>query len=51
MNPKYKENVYNELDKIVTARIIESVEEFDWVSPMVIHEKKQKGEIRIYVYL
>jgi len=23
------------------------VEEFDWVSPMVVHEKKQKSEIRI----
>lgn len=29
------------------ARIIESVEESDWVSPMVLQEKKRKGEIRI----
>eukprot|EP00253_Pinus_taeda_P003933 PITA_03933 len=31
--------------------IIESVEEYDWVSPMVVQEKKQKDEIRICVDL
>eukprot|EP00253_Pinus_taeda_P007343 PITA_07343 len=31
--------------------IIELVEESDWVSPMVVQEKKQKGEIRICVDL
>jgi len=33
------------------ARIIEPVEEPNWVSPMVVQEKKQKGEIRICVDL
>lgn len=33
------------------AGIIELVEESDWVSPMVVHEKKQKGEICICVDL
>ena len=29
--------------------IIEPVEESEWVSPMVVQEKKTKGEIRICV--
>jgi len=44
---KYKEKVHKELDKMLIARIIEPMEESDWVSPMVVQEKKQKGEIRI----
>jgi hypothetical protein len=51
LNPKYKEKVRDELDKMLAARIIEPVEESDWVSPMVVQEKKQKGEIRICVDL
>ena len=51
MNPKYKEKVKEELDKMIAAGIIEPVEESDWVSPMVVQEKKTKGEIRIYVDL
>jgi len=35
LNPKYKEKVRDELEKMLAARIIEPVEEFDWVSPMV----------------
>ena len=50
-NPKYKEKVCNKLDKMLAAGIIEPVEESDWVSPMVLQEKKQKGEIRICVDL
>jgi len=51
LNPKYKEKVYLELDKMLMASIIELVEESDWVSPMVVQEKKQKDEIRICVDL
>lgn len=40
LNPKYKEKVCEELDKILVARIIEPVEESDWMSPMVVQEKK-----------
>ena len=40
-----------ELDKMLTTGIIEPVEESEWVSPMVVQEKKTKGEIRIYVNL
>ena len=36
LNPKYKEKVRDELDKMVIAGIIEPVEESDWVSPMVV---------------
>eukprot|EP00253_Pinus_taeda_P005407 PITA_05407 len=50
-NPKYKEKVYLELDKMLAAGILEPMEESDWVSPMVIQEKKQKDKIRICVDL
>eukprot|EP00253_Pinus_taeda_P035509 PITA_35509 len=36
LNPKYKEKVSLELDKMMAASIIELVEEFDWVSPIVV---------------
>ena len=36
LNPKYKERVILELDKMLTAGIIELVEESDWVSPIVV---------------
>jgi len=40
LNPKYKEKVCLELDKILEVGIIEPVEESDWVTPMVVQEKK-----------
>lgn len=43
LNPKYKEKVHEELDKMFIAKIIEPVEESDWVSPMVVQEKKIEG--------
>ena len=36
LNPKYKEKVHVELDKMIVAGIIELVEESKWVSPMVV---------------
>ena len=51
LNPKYKEKVRKELYKMLTAGIIEPVEESEWVSPMVVQDKKTKGEIRIFVDL
>ena len=39
------------LDKMLTVGIIEPVKKFEWVSPMVVQEKKTKGEIRICVDL
>eukprot|EP00253_Pinus_taeda_P004232 PITA_04232 len=36
---------------MLEASIIEPVEEFDWVSPMVVQEKNQQHEIRICIDL
>ena len=36
---------------MLVAGIIEPVEESEWVSPMVVQEKKTKGDIKIYVDL
>ena len=36
---------------MLVVGIVESMEESDWVSPMVVQEKKQKAEIRIRVDL
>jgi hypothetical protein len=43
LNPKYKEKVKKELDRMLDVRIIVPVEEFDWVSPMVVKPKNTKG--------
>ena len=40
LNPKYKERVYLELNKMLAAGIIEPIEESDWVSLMIIQDKK-----------
>jgi hypothetical protein len=50
LNPKYKEKVNTELDRMLEAGIIEPVEELEWISPMVVQDKKI-GEIGIYVHL
>jgi len=36
LNPKYKEKVREELDKMLATEIIEHVKESDWVSSMVV---------------
>jgi hypothetical protein len=46
LNPKYKEKVNIELDRMLEAGIIEPVEESEWISHMVVQDNK-KGEIRI----
>ena len=51
LNPKYKEKVRMELDKMLATGIIEPVKESEWVSAMVVQENKTKGEIRICVDL
>lgn len=51
MNPKYKEKVKEELDKKLRVGMIETIEESEWVSAMVVQEKKARGEIRICVDL
>ena len=48
LNPIYKEIVNIELDRMLEAGIIEPIEESEWISPMVVQDKKT-GEIRICV--
>jgi hypothetical protein len=50
LNPKYKMIVKIEIDRMLEARIIEPVEESEWISPMVVQDKKIGG-IRICVDL
>jgi hypothetical protein len=50
LNPKYKEKVKIELVRMLEAGIIEPAEELEWISPMVVQDKKI-GEIKICVYL
>jgi len=40
LNLKYKERFCLELDKMLAVGIIELVEDSDWVSPIVVQEKK-----------
>jgi len=49
MNPKCKEKVRIEIDRMLEAEIIELVEESTWISPMAIQENKTTREIRICV--
>ena len=51
LTPKYKEKVREELEKLLAVGIIELVEESKRVRPLVVQEKKTKGEIRIFVDL
>ena len=36
LNPRYKERVKDELDRMLDAGVIEPVEESKWISPMVV---------------
>jgi hypothetical protein len=50
LNPKYKEKVKIELNRMMEAGIIEPVEESEWIIPMVVQDKKTR-DIRIFVEL
>jgi hypothetical protein len=50
LNPIYKQKFKAEIDKMLEVGIIELVEESEWVSLMVVQDKKQGG-IRICVDL
>jgi hypothetical protein len=50
LNPIYKQKVKAKIDRMLEVGIIELVEELEWISPMVVQEKK-KGGIRICVDL
>jgi hypothetical protein len=36
LNMKYKEKVKSKIDRMLDTGIIKSVEEFEWISPMVV---------------
>ena len=40
-----------ELDRMLEGGIIEHVEELEWISPIVIQDKKETGEVSICVDL
>jgi hypothetical protein len=50
LNPKYKQKVEIKLDRMMEEGIIEPIEESEWISPMVVQDKKSR-EIRICVDL
>jgi hypothetical protein len=43
LNPIYKKKVKDEIDRMLEAGIIELVEESEWISLMVVQDKKQGG--------
>jgi hypothetical protein len=50
LNPMYKQKVKAKIEKMLEDGIIEPIVESEWISPMVVQEKK-KGGIRICVDL
>ena len=40
LNPQYKERVKDELDQMLDVGIIEPIKESEWISPMVVQDKK-----------
>jgi hypothetical protein len=49
LNPRVKEKVKREIDKMLEAGLIFAVEEAEWVSPIVIQRKKGTEDIRVCV--
>jgi len=47
LNPKIKEKVKKELDKMLAAGLIFLIEEAEWVSPIVIQSKKDTKYIQV----
>jgi hypothetical protein len=50
LNPIYKQKVKAEIDRMLEDGIIEPMEEFEWIRPMIVQDKKWGG-IWIYVDL
>jgi hypothetical protein len=40
LNPKYKQKVKTKLHRMMEEAIIEPIEEFEWIIPMVVQDKK-----------
>jgi predicted RNA-binding protein YlxR (DUF448 family) len=51
LNPIYKHKVKDEIDRMLEADIIELVKESEWISSMVLQDKKQGRGIMICVDL
>jgi len=49
INPRVKEKVKKEIDKMLEVGLIFVVEEAEWVNPIVIQRKKDIEDIRVYV--
>jgi hypothetical protein len=49
LNPRVKEKVKREIDKMLEARLIFAVEEAEWFNPIVIQSKKGAKDIKFYV--
>jgi hypothetical protein len=49
LNPRLKEKVKKEIDKMLEARLIFVVEEAEWVSPIFIQRKKGTEDIKVCV--
>lgn len=47
MNPRVKEKVNIEIDKMLEARLIFLMDEVEWDNPIVIQNKKDVAEIRV----
>jgi hypothetical protein len=49
MNPRFKEKVKKEIDKMLASWLIFHVDEVKWISPIVIQSKKGTDDITVYV--
>ena len=49
LNPRVKENIKKEIDKMLEVGLIFAMEEVEWVSPIVIQRKKGTEDIRVCV--
>jgi hypothetical protein len=49
LNPKIKEKVKKEVEKMLAAGLIFPIEEAEWISPIVIQRKKDTEDIRVCV--
>jgi hypothetical protein len=43
LNPVYKKKVKIDIDRMLEDKIIEPVKESEWISPIVVQDKKQGG--------
>jgi hypothetical protein len=49
INMRYKENVKVEIDMMIDTYIIEPVEESEWISPMVVRDKKIEELVSVWI--